>query len=92
MTVVEGGEDLDQLKPMMLSENEDRLDKELDKLLDWRKANLIVAEFFRTMQNIQKYDGWKNDPLRSKIVIMVKDLEDGERISSPPPLHVHPQT
>ena len=53
-----------------------QLGEDVNSLLDWRKGFLIVQDFLRTLQNIQKFDGWKTTPLRAKIVAAFKTMED----------------
>ena len=52
------------------------VDNDMHRMLDWRKENHIIVEFFHIMQSVQKCDGWKANPLRGKIMDLKKGVED----------------
>ena len=55
---------------------EDQIDKEVSKMLGWRGKHYITGEFLLSLQNIQKFDAWKTDPLRARVITMKKTVED----------------
>ena len=52
------------------------VEKEMNTLLEWRPRSQIYQNFMFTIQCVQKFDGWKDDPVRAQIVSLRKSLED----------------
>lgn len=52
------------------------LDKEIQAMLDWRRDQAVVLDFLLIVVNIQKFDGWKDDPMRGKVLTIKKGIED----------------
>ena len=77
MPAIDSGE-LDTAAKIFGAEEKEKmqLGEDVNSLLGWRKGFLIVQDFLRTLQNIQKFDGWKTTPLRAKIVAAFKTMED----------------
>ena len=73
LTAVETWE-LDVINPLLADQQ--TLEKHVENILDWRRDSQIVEEFLRTLTNIQKFDGWKDDPLRGSIIKTMTTLED----------------
>lgn len=65
---------MDSVKWMFAGD--ESVDKDVQWALDWRNANAIFADFLLTIQNIQKFDGWKDDPVRAQAIQSRKVLED----------------
>ena len=66
--------ELDVINPLLAEQ--ETLVKHVENILDWRRDSQIVEEFLRTLTNIQKFDGWRDDPLRGSIIKTMKTLED----------------
>ena len=52
------------------------VDAEVQIMLDWRRDQAMVLDFLMIVINIQKFDGWKDDPMRGKVLSIKKDLEE----------------
>lgn len=52
------------------------IDADVDAMVGWRQKALAVEDFLRTFQHLHKFDGWKEDTLRAKLVLVFKQVKD----------------
>ena len=54
----------------------EKVDKDVQTMLNWRRDQTLVCDFLMVMQNVQKFNGWKDDPIRAKVISLKKAIED----------------
>ena len=59
----------------MFAESE-KVDQDVQSMLNWRRDQTLVCDFLMVMQNVQKFNGWKEDPMRAKVISLKKSIED----------------
>lgn len=52
------------------------VDENLAAMVDWRSSSSIHEDFLRNIQNVQRFHGWTEDPLRAKVSGLLKTVQD----------------